>query len=82
MKRKIKVVQVVEVEVDEDKFTDDFLSRFRQTQYDFDLSDHLNHIAQLEARGILQPEFVEGYGPAKDMGIRACASVVEIEPAD
>ncbi|MBY3434876.1 hypothetical protein [Rhizobium laguerreae] len=61
----------VEVEVDETKFDEAFLSEFRESFYPFfDVERHVEHIAQLEARGMLD-DFTEGYGPIKDMGISA-----------
>lgn len=44
---------------------------FRQSFYPFfTLEDHLGHLAQLFTRGIVDNgEFIEGYGPAKEMGI-------------
>jgi len=61
----------VEVEIDEAKFDEAFLLEFRDSFYPFfDVNDHVEHIAQLEARGLLD-DFTEGYGPIKDMGIKA-----------
>lgn len=76
-----KVVEVfftVEVTVDEDKFTPEFMQEFRDQMYDFNtLDDHLKHLAQLKVRGIdnldhrFPREFVEGYGEIGDFGISA-----------
>ena len=74
----ITVTQKVDVELDETKFDDNFMQEFRASFYQFyDIEDHAKHIAQLEARGItsleiLRSEFIEGYGPANEMGIKAC----------
>lgn len=71
MKKTFEVVFVVDVEVDEEKFTDEFIRSFKSSFYDFSsLSDHMEHIAKLEARGMLMP-FTEGYGAINDMGISA-----------
>lgn len=73
----VDVTQTVEVELDESKFDEAFMAEFRDSFYPFyDLRDHAEHIAQLQARGIVDlagysGEFVEGYGPSKDMGIKA-----------
>jgi hypothetical protein len=68
----IKVTQYVEIKLDETKFTDTYLGEFRRDFYPFDgVEDHAHHLAQLEARGLLNPEFTEGYGPLSDMGITA-----------
>jgi len=79
------VEQEVEIELDEAKFDDAFMQEFRDGFYPFyELADHVEHIAQLQARGVIDAgsytvEFIEGYGPSKDMGIKANASVVNIQ---
>ena len=71
-KRMVEVRLLVEVEVDASKFTEEFMTEFRDSFYPFyDVDDHVCHIAQLKARGLLNPEFIEGYGPAAEMGIEA-----------
>jgi hypothetical protein len=69
--RKVVVEQVVSVSADETKFTPEFMTQFREYMYHFtSLDDHLEHLAQLHARGLVDEfSFIEGYGPAKDMGI-------------
>lgn len=70
MKRLVDVTQTVEVEVDESKFTPEFMQEFRNSFYSFHtINQHLEHLAQLYARG-LDRDFIEGYGPAQDFGIR------------
>lgn len=72
-KKKVAVQQVVEVEVDEAKFDEAFMTSFRETMYPFDtLDQHIEHLGQLFARGIAANEhsFIEGYGVADGMGIR------------
>lgn len=72
MKFTVAVTQIVEVELDETKFDEAFMAEFRESFYPFwEIEDHAEHIAQLEARGLLSEEFTEGYGPLKDMGIVA-----------
>lgn len=70
--KRLTVTQTVEVTVDETKFTTEFMNEFRKTMYDFrDLIDHIEHLAQLHARGLAGDfSFIEGYGPASDMGIK------------
>lgn len=72
MKKFVKVEQTVEVEVDEAKFTQDFMAEFREVMYPFaSLNEHICHLGQLHARGLADDlSFIEGYGPAKAMGIR------------
>ena len=46
------------------------------------LVEHAEHIAQLEARGLVElitPEFIEGYGQSDDMGIKARVTDTEVE---
>jgi hypothetical protein len=71
----VVVTQDVSVTVDETKFTEDFMQEFRESFFNFDsIDDHLEHLAQLYARGLVSDwdpeEFIEGYGPMKDMGIK------------
>lgn len=78
----VEVTQVVTVELDETKFDEAFLAEFRKHFYRFDdIEAHAEHIAQLEARGMIDDwkPFIEGYGPAEDMGIKATAIVESIE---
>lgn len=72
----VDVTQTVEVELDEAKFDEAFMAEFRQSFYRFDeLHEHAEHIGQLVARGLhdieYSPEFIEGYGPSNEMGIKA-----------
>jgi hypothetical protein len=81
----VEVRQIVVVELDETKFDDAFMEEFRDSLYPFmTLADHAEHIAQLEARGLLDLEFdpyrfIEGYGPARDMGIKANVTATDME---
>jgi hypothetical protein len=73
MKREVEVTQVISVEIDESKFDETFLKEFREFFYPFhEVEDHYHHLAQLYARGIVgsrKNDFIEGYGPAPEMGI-------------
>lgn len=74
-KKKVEVRQTIEVTVDETKFDESFMEDFRRTMYPFQtLDEHIEHLAQLSARGIIfnEDSFIEGYGVAKDMGIKFC----------
>ena len=74
-----KVVFDVEITLDETKFDESFLSEFREGFYQFDdVKEHVEHLAQLEARGLLE-DFTEGYGPIKDMGIKGKTLDWEVE---
>lgn len=87
MKYSVTVTMGVEVEVDESKFTEEFMAEFRQYFYPFDsVKDHAEHLAQLTARAIYPEigefnpdEFIEGYGPASEMGIKTRIVSVEEE---
>jgi hypothetical protein len=80
MKKTVEVRFLVDVEVDETKFTEQWMKDFRESFYPFyDIDDHIKHIAQLEAREILTPVFVEGYGALKTMGIKAEVVGAEME---
>lgn len=72
MKKTIDVIFAVEVEVDETKFTPEFMEAFSRYFCEFDtIDEHIEHIAQLAARDMLNKSFTEGYGPLRDMGISA-----------
>jgi hypothetical protein len=81
MKRTVEVRHVVEVEIDESKFTPDFMREFRENFYDFaSLNEHFEHLAQLYARG-LDRDFIEGYGPVEEMGISMRTVDIDAESA-
>jgi len=80
----VDVTQTVEVTLDETKFTPEFFSEFNTTITDFGgddgdvewaLRQHAEHLAWVHAAGREDLEsrsaFIEGYGPAPDMGIKA-----------
>lgn len=71
-KKTVYVTLTIDVEVDETKFTDEFMQEYRDSFYSFDtIDDHIKHLAQLHARGIYDSDsFIEGYGQASDMGIQ------------
>jgi hypothetical protein len=72
MIRQVIVTQIIEVEVDETKFTEAWMEEWRQSYYSFNTVErHIEHIAQLEARSLLNEDFTEGYGPLSEMGIQA-----------
>lgn len=81
----VEVRQIVEVELDETKFDEAFMEEFCDSFYPFmTLADHAEHIAQLQARGVYdldytETQFVEGYGAAIDMGIKARVTGIEME---
>lgn len=84
LKFTVEVRQIVHVELDEEKFDDAFMEEFRDGFYPFTtLADHAEHIAQLEARGLVSLEyidqFVEGYGSSAEMGIKARVVGTEME---
>ena len=82
---RISVAQTIDVTLDESKFDDAFMSEFRRGFFPFhDLQEHAEHIAQLHARGVIEADsvsgdFIEGYGPSKDMGIKAVVRATDIE---
>lgn len=70
MKFQVEVTQTVEVELDETKFNEAFLSEFRESFYPFTtIGEHVEHLAQLYARGYEFDTFVEGYGEISEFGI-------------
>lgn len=68
--KRVRVTQLVTIQVDETKFTPEFMEEFRASHYRFhSLDQHIEHLGQLAARGGLS-DFTEGYGPIEEMGIR------------
>lgn len=73
MKKTFRVEQVIEVEVDESKFTPEFMREFSEGIHPFDsVQEHMEYIAELVATGVVMSRLqeIEGYGVLKDMGIR------------
>jgi len=84
VEKTFNVIQEVKVQVDESKFTEEYLKVFRECFYDFeDINDHMEHLAQGYARGLWDGNsFIEGYGNAKDMGIQFSSDEAEVEEVD
>lgn len=69
----VAVTQYIEVTIDETKFNAEFFAQFNASIFDAgdNLDEHFTHLAQLNARGIYDNgDFIEGYGPSEDMGIK------------
>ena len=67
----VTVSHLVEVDLDESKFTAEFMDEFRENFYPFhSIESHANHIAKLKVRELLMP-FIEGHGAAPDFSISA-----------
>jgi hypothetical protein len=77
----VLITQAVKVTVDETKFTPEFLDEFQRNFYGFTtIDEHLEHLAQLHARGIADNDsFIEGYGETSEMGIKFVCEFVETE---
>lgn len=71
----VNVESEIQVTIDDSKFSPEFLANFRERFYPFSsLEQHACHLAQLQARGLIDEphvtnKFIDGYGPANDMGI-------------
>lgn len=70
--KKVQVTITVDVSVDETKFTPEFMREFRGSFYKFDtIDDHIKHLGQMYVRRLYDNgDFIEGYGPTEDMGIK------------
>lgn len=72
---RVEVTREVTVEIDETKFTPEFMEEYREhfdNSFD-DIKDHIEHLGWLFAAGRIdgsKKEFIEGYGPANEMGIK------------
>ena len=83
-KFEVQVTQIIEVKVDEAKFTDEFMGEFASTITPFaTVEEHAEHLGWLHATGRYDLEvgndFIEGYGPRKDTGISASVISTETE---
>jgi hypothetical protein len=89
----VDVTQRVTIRLDAAKFDEEFAKEFNSYITDFGLpsdvlddmlDNHAEHLAQMQARGVVEldsysGEFVEGYGPSKEMGISATTDWTETE---
>lgn len=80
----LNVIRAVEVTVDETKFTEEFMEEYRESFSPFFyLKDHIEHLGWLfAARGVDDTDFIEGYGPAEDFGIKFREIDDEVEFVD
>lgn len=66
----VEVRQTVEVQLDESKFTEQFMAEFRREFYDYaTIEQHARHLATLYTFGMVS-DFIEGYGDPADFGIK------------
>jgi hypothetical protein len=81
MKKNYTVTTTVSVQLDESKFTPEFLREYQETIHDLpDIEAHRKNLAELYATGrIGNYGTVEGYGKLSDMGIRCEMLACEIE---
>ena len=73
MKKEARISVWVEVEVDESKFTEEFMQEFRESFFPFyNVQDHIEHLAWLFGTNRINEltNFIEGYGDPKDFGIQ------------
>lgn len=80
----IEVTQMVEIELDETKFDDAFMAEYAGYITALDtIKEHAENLAWVHATGREDLEshncFIDGYGPAKDMGIKARVIDTETE---
>lgn len=71
-KKTVFVTIEVEVDLDESKFTEQFMQDFRDSFFPIDtIDEHRMHLAQMFARGIYDNgSSIEGYGLTESMGIK------------
>ena len=73
IKKIVKVSYLIEVTIDETKFTDEFMEEFEKYMYPADLNDHITNLAaltiELDRTDLSKEYFIEGYGDPKEMGI-------------
>lgn len=74
IEREVEVMFPVYVTIDVSKFTPEFMERFNASMHDFgdSLDEHFKYLAEMHVMDNDSgwPDYaIEGYGPAKDMGI-------------
>lgn len=81
----VEVRQTVEVTMDADAFTPEFFEEYNSSityrggddgDIEWALREHAEHLAWVHATGVelldgFDSPFIEGYGPASEMGIKA-----------
>ena len=80
MKKTVIITQRVDIEIDETKFTKEFMQEFGNCFYNFKtINDHIEHLAQLSARGCIGSwgDVPEGYD--KNMLIKHNSEIIDIE---
>lgn len=85
MKRSVKVTVLIDVEIDETKFTPEFMEEYRENFSNYDtLEEHIQQLAYLGVREEpMTNAFLEGYGTMNEMGIKLSEpSYEEIEVLD
>jgi hypothetical protein len=81
----ITIETEVTVELDETKFTPDFMRDFSESMYETDdLVGHAKRLAEWRANGVIESDadFQEGYGKLTDMGIKTrveCSDIMDVE---
>jgi len=67
-KYRLEVTTTVDIEIDLDKFTPEWMDEFRGYMYpEFtSLEDHVKHIAECVASGMDEYRYIEGYGDIQD----------------
>jgi len=77
MKRIVQVTHFVEIEVDESKFTPEFMDEFRRNFYQLNtIEDHIKYLAGIEVSNNYD-SFLEGYGSLDDFCI--CMHITDCE---
>ena len=86
----VEVKSIIKIELDDEKFTPEFVKEFNSTMFHCgDLDDKnsmlFDHAANI-ARYITQPNtwetFIDGYGELKEMGIKLLSESTEADPYD
>ena len=77
------VNQTISVEVDESKFTPEFMAAYYEHMTELEtIDEHRKHLAELYATGRIDgypSEEVEGYGKLSDMGIKLSVVCCEVD---
>lgn len=83
-KYEVKISRTVIVEVDEEKFTEEFMEEFRKLFYPFtSIGDHAAFIGKSYMNYVVTSadDFLEGYGELSDFGVKFIGAIDEDEEA-
>ncbi len=84
-KYSVEVIQLINITIDESKFTPEFMKDFNSYMFEFKgVEEHIKFIVEKFADGTVSSEndFLEGYGILSEFGIKLEKEYIESEICD